>query len=266
MIIRGLSRETQKMYTSCINRLFKYFKRDLSALTAKDLQHYQVHLARRRRLSASSINTYVSAFRFFFSHVITSDFNTREIPFSKSPERVPVVFDRLTAKRLYDLAGSARDRALFLLMYGSGLRVSEVCSLRISDIDSSLMRIKVFGKGSKGRYVILSQAGLLALRAYWRSCKVKPVTWLFYGDSVDKALSRQVVYKVVRDLGRCAGLGFEISPHTLRHSFASQLLSDGVDLRKIQLLLGHAVLESTSVYLQVSGEQLRAVVSPAEHF
>ena len=187
-----------------------------------------------------------------------------DIPFPRHEQRLPLILSQEEVARILTAPQHLKSRALLMTIYAAGLRRSEVARLRISDIDSARMTITVHqGKGQKDRVVMLSPILLETLRDYWR-CH-KPKQWLFPGRNPDQPISGNDIFMVFRHAVRLAGISKTVCPHSLRHSFATHLLESGTDLRTIQILLGHRSLKTTSRYLHVSQQRVRATTSPLDH-
>jgi site-specific recombinase XerD len=192
---------------------------------------------------------------------LKTDWAPGEIVCAKPPKRLPVILSRDEVRRLLAAAGRVKTRAMLTTLYATGLRVSELVGLRVGDIDSQRMVLRVRqGKGRKDRYVMLSGKLLVVLREYWQAHR--PTDWLFPGADPTQPLTRRVVLRHCRVAARRAGLAKMVSPHTLRHAFATHLLEDNVDLRTIQALLGHRSIRTTALYTYVSPEKVRTTRSP----
>jgi integrase/recombinase XerD len=258
MNLRRVSLRTHESYLGAISSLSKYYNLPPDKIEAQQLQAYLLHLTVERGLSWSTCNVAVSAFRFFYVEVLGRERANLPIPPRKKPTKLPEVLSRQELERLFACARPPRNRALLMTTYAAGLRVSEVISLKVSDVDSKRMTIRVEqGKGAKDRYTILSPRLLEELRAYWKLCQ--PHTWLFPAarDSsrkMDSSMAQKIYYvtKHRAAITRCHGI------HTLRHCFATHLLEAGVDLRTIQSLMGHTSITTTMRYLQVRSEMLDA--------
>jgi site-specific recombinase XerD len=213
------------------------------------------------------VSQYASALRFFFVKTLHRRFLAEYIPFPKQHRRLPTVLSPEEVARLIASASNLYHRTLLMTLYSTGMRRAELCSLKVSDIDSKRMMIRIQqGKGSRDREVPLSPKLLETLRAYWRW--MKPTTFLFPGTvkgwRADVPITSNIVWLACRDAAKAAGITKRLSPHTLRHSYASHLLEAGADLRTIQVLLGHSRLEHTLVYLHLSPKHLRAITNPLD--
>jgi integrase/recombinase XerD len=226
-----------------------------------------VHLFRDRKLAASTVEGRAAALRFLFVKTLRRPYLPDQIPFPKRGRRLPIVLSPEEVALLIDSARNLMHRAILMTLYATGLRRAELCRLKVADIDSERMMIHVHnGKGGRDRDVLLSPKLLETLREYWRW--MKPNTCLFPGMinnwRADVPIDTKVVWEAVRQARTRAGIKKRVTPHTLRHSFATHMLEAGADLRTIQVLLGHAKLADTTVYLHLSRRHLQAVPSPLE--
>ncbi|MCB2069041.1 MAG: tyrosine-type recombinase/integrase, partial [Ottowia sp.] len=216
-----------------------------------------------RKLSAASVGIATSALRFLYKVTLKRDWAPEDIPMPKKPFRLPVILSRDEVTRLLESVANLKHRTLLTTTYAAGLRVSEATHLRVTDIDSQRMVLRVDqGKGRKDRYVMLSPRLLEALRAYWRS--ERPRLWLFPGEMPEQPITKGAVEAACKKARRTAGLTKPVTPHSLRHAFATHLLEAGTDVRTIQLLLGHRSLATTSRYLKVATSTVCATRSPLD--
>lgn len=265
MILRGFAARTQESYLAAVTALSKYYHRPPDGLTTDEVQAYHLHLIVERKLAYSSVNQSVSACRFLFDTVLRQPQARFDIPMAKVPKSLPCVLSRDEVSRLLAAAPNPRARTLLMATYAAGLRVTEVCSLQLADIESApdRMCLKVRGgKGGRDRYTLLSPVLLQTLRDYWRL--YHPRTWLFpnrTGTEPICATLAQRMYYVARDR---AGLGRQGGIHTLRHCFATHLLESGVDLHTIQCLLGHGHVSTTMRYFHLAQNRLTRTPSPLE--
>ncbi len=263
MTIRGFTPGTQKDYIRAVEDFAAFLGRSPDQSDAEDLRRYQLHL-RRRGVSAGGMNRSVSALRFFFTVTLGRGALAETLTSVREPRKLPVVLSPEEVARLLDAAPGLKYKAALSVAYGAGLRASEVVSLKIADIDSTRMVIRVEqGKGRKDRYVMLSPHLLPLLRAYWAASR--PRGWLFPGQNPVNPLTTRQLNRACHGAAEAAGIDKRVSLHTLRHSFATHLLEQKVDVRVIQLLLGHKKLETTALYAQVATRTLRQVKSPLEH-
>ena len=238
-------------------------------LGLEPIRQYQAHLFTDRKLEAVSVAQQLSALRFFFLKILKRPWQADDMPVPKRPIRLPEVLSRKEVERLIQSAASPLHRIWLLVLYATGIRREELVQLKVSDIDSERMLIRIRqGKGKKDRNVMLSPRLLQELRDYWRAANPKPETYLFPSKGThpngDVPITSKSVWDAVQQAGVRAGLDKSVHPHTLRHCFATHLLESGADLRTIQLLLGHADLRTTSRYLHLSERHLKATRSPLD--
>ena len=264
---RNYSPNTVRTYIHAIEDFARYFGRSPYRLGPEHIRQYQVHLFRERKLSAGTVEGRTAALRFLFVKTLKRPYIHDQIPFPKRQRPLPAVLSQDEVARLIDSAQNLMHRAMLMTLYGTGVRRAELCQLKVADVDSKRMVIRVRnGKGGRDRDVLLSDKLLETLREYWRW--MKPKTHLFPGTvknwRADVPITTKVVWTAVNEARKRAGIEKRISPHTLRHSFATHMLEAGADLRTIQVLLGHAELADTAVYLHLSRRHLQAVASPIE--
>jgi site-specific recombinase XerD len=241
--------------------------RRLDRLGPRELRRYQAYLFEERKLAIGTVGLHVAALRFFFVRVLKRRALKEELPTPKRHRRLPTVLSPEEVRRLIAGAKNLYHRTMLLTLYGAGLRRSELCHLKVGHIDSQRMVLRVErGKGGVDREVPLSPTLLAALREYYRW--MRPQTYLFPGTKdgwrADKPITPRVIWDAVRFAARAAGIDRRVSPHTLRHSYATHLLEAGADLRTIQVLLGHADLTHTTIYLHLSPRHLQAAPNPLE--
>lgn len=260
---RNYAESTQLSYIRHVAEFAKLFDRNPADLGPEEVKQFQLHLLQQKKVSWATYIQAMAALRFVYVKTLGQTFMADKIPYPRRPKQLPVVLSQQEITRLLDVARSLKHRALMMVLYGAGLRVSEACQLEPADIDSHRMVIHVRqGKGQKDRDVMLSAVLLDTLRQYWKA--ERPAPWLFPGKDPAKPLTTKAVFLMVQKTGVRAKLAKAISPHTLRHSFATHLLESGTDLRTIQLLLGHADLSTTVIYLHVSQRHLQNTVSPLD--
>jgi site-specific recombinase XerD len=268
MRMRKMAEQTQENYIRAVLKLAAFLKRSPDTATVEDLRCFQLHLV-DAGTGPVTINATISGLKFFFDITLGQPELMARMQHVREPRRLPVVLSREEVARLIAAAPNLKHQAALSVAYGAGLRASEVISLKVGDIDSQRMTLRVEqGKGRKDRYAMLSPVLLERLRAWWRlghaQGKILPGGWLFPGlDPMDPLTSRQL-NRVVHGAADAAKIDKRVSTHTLRHSFATHLLEQKVDIRVIQVLLGHKRLETTSLYAQVATEVLRSVIGPLE--
>jgi len=264
MAIRKFSWDTQRNYIAAVKKLSTYLGRPPDTATPEDLRRFQLHLT-RNGVGVPTINSTVSALRFFFKVTLGRDGMDRCTQFVHYPRKLPVVLSPEEVSRLLDSAPGPglKYKAAMSVAYGAGLRAAEVACLKVTDIDSERMMIRVEqGKGGKDRYVMLSPHLLDLLRAWWR--QARPKAWLFPGRGPIDHISTRQFNRAVHTAAQMAEIDKKVSPHTLRHSFATHLLEQNIDIRVIQVLLGHAKLDTTALYARVATKTIRDVMSPLE--
>jgi site-specific recombinase XerD len=264
---RNYSAETIRQYLRAVAQFAKHFGKRPDQLGPDELRTYQAYLLRERKLAVGSVVAQVAALRFFYVRVLKRHGLREDLPYPKDHRRLPTVLSLEEVTQLINAAGNLLHRALLMTLYGTGMRRTEVSLLKVSDIDSQRMMIRVErGKGGAGRDIPLSPALLETLREYWRW--KKPRIYLFPSSErkrgKEQPISDHTVWYACAEAARHAGLTKRVSPHCLRHSFATHLLEARTDLRTIQILLGHGDLETTAKYLHLSQRHLRSVANPLE--
>ena len=264
---RNYSPNTVRSYLHAVEEFARHFGRSPEQLGPDHVREYQVHLFRDRKLSARTIAGQTAALRFLFVKTLRRPYLPDALPFPKHSRRLPTVLSQEEVARLIDATGNLMHRAMVMTLYATGVRRAELCRLKVADIDSERMVLHIHeGKGGRDRDVPLSPKLLDTLREYWRW--MKPKTYLFPGMEnnwrADVPVTTKVAWIAVTEAAKAAGIARRVSPHTLRHTYATHLLEAGADLRTIQVLLGHAKLADTTVYLHLSRRHLQAVPSPIE--
>ena len=268
MAMRGLRETTQREYIRCVKHFANFLGRSPDTATADDVRRYQVN-QHENGAQPPTINSSVSALRFFFTITLDRPDLSRRLLVIRHPRKLPDVLSVEEVARLLEAAPGAKYKAALGTAYGAGLRVSEVASLKIDDIDSKRMLLRVEqGKGRKDRNAMLSPQLLNLLRLWWsegrRRNVILPHGWLFPGQNRTDPISTRQLHRAVHEAAERAGIRKRVSPHTLRHSFATHLLEQDVDIRVIQVLLGHSKLDTTALYTRVATRMIRAVTSPLE--
>ena len=264
---RNYSDNTIRQYLLAVRQFAQHFGKRPDQLGPDELRTYQAHLLRDRKLAVGTVVARVAALRFFFVRVLKRHQFREDLPYPKDRRRLPTVLSLEEVTRLINAAGNLQQRAMLMTLYGTGMRRTELSLLKVRDVNSQRMMIRVErGKGGAGRDIPLSPALLETLREYWR-CK-KPHTYLFPSSEghrgKEQPTSDRAVWYACKQAARHARLTKRIGPHTLRHSFATHLLEAGTDLRTIQIILGHGDLETTAKYLHLSQRHLRGVTNPLE--
>ena len=261
MRVRNLARNTQLSYLQQVSAFANFFHQSPAKLGPEEIRTYQVHLTTVKQLAPSSLCITVAALRFLYQVTLKQAWAIEEIPAPKKPQKLPIVLSPAEVMQFLAAVGNLKQRALLSTVYATGLRVSEATHLKVTDIDSQRMTLRVEqGKGQKDRYVMLSRQLLEILRAYWKV--VRPVGWLFPGEVIGQPITRDAVGQTCHKACRLSGLKKPVTPHSLRHAFAVHLLERGTDIRTIQLLLGHRSLSTTARYLKLATSKVCATTSP----
>jgi integrase/recombinase XerD len=268
MALRKLSPQTQASYIRAVVKFSGFFGRSPDTATPEDLRRYQLYLV-DTGISNVMLNATITALRFFFQVTLDRADALAKMSPVREPRTLPVVLSREEVARLIDAAGKPKYQAALSVAYGAGLRAGEVVALKVGDIDSTRMTLRIEqGKGRKDRYAMLSPVLLERLRAWWRAARAKGMMldggWLFPGQNPVNPMSTRQLNRICHIAAAAAEIDKRVSMHTLRHSYATHLLEQKVDIRVIQVLLGHKKLETTALYAQVATEVLREVVSPLE--
>ena len=265
MVLRGFAPRTRETYLACVRALAKHYRKAPDLLDGPRIQAYLLHLITDKKLAYASVNQAACAFRFLFGTVLRQSAARLDIPMAKVPKRLPQILSRDQVARLIDAGATLRARTLLATTYAAGLRVSEVCALQLTDIESApdRMCLKVRqGKGAQDRYTLLSPRLLAMLRQYW--CDRRPHTWLFpniSGSAPIDVNTAQRMYGAARD---AAGIAREGGIHSLRHAFATHLIETGVNLPTVQRLLGHGHISTTMRYIHLARSHLTGTTSPLE--
>jgi integrase/recombinase XerD len=264
---RNYSEITARKYLRVVSDFAKHFGKSPDKLGPNELRTYQAYLLQERKLTPGTVVNWVAALRFFFVKTLKRHQFRDFLPYPQDRRRLPTVLSQEEVSRLINAAGTLFRRTLLMTLYGTGMRRAELAHLKVGDIDSQRMIIRVVaGKGGKDRDLPLSPALLEILREYWRWRK--PRLYLFPTRTcrrrLDQPISDKTVWIACSEAARRAGISKRVTPHTLRHSWATHLLEAGTDLRTIQVLLGHGDLETTAQYLHLSQRHLHAVTNPLD--
>lgn len=261
--LKGYSSKTQAAYLGYMKKFVRYFGRSPAKMGEEEIREYLYHLLTERDLGDSSINSAYSALKFFYKTTLCRDWNVAKIPRRKPEKRLPVVLDGSEIKQLFAVTTNLKHRALLMTTYSAGLRVSETAHLKVCDVDSKRMQLRIAqGKGKKDRYASLSPVTLNLLRDYWR--QYRPFSWLFPGRLPESPISTRSIQKVFKDAKRKAGIKKPATVHTLRHSFATHLLEAGTDIYRVQKLMGHTSPKTTAIYIHLRRQDLLKVISPLD--
>jgi integrase/recombinase XerD len=261
MGIRNLADNTQLSYLQQVSLYARHFHCSPEELGPVQVRAYQVHLTTTRKLAPATVSIATAALRFLYKVTLKQNWAPDDIPMPKKPFKLPVVLSPEEVVHFLACVDSLKHRTILTTAYAAGLRVSEATHLKVTDVDSQRMVLRIDqGKGRRDRYVMLSPRLLEALREYWKV--VRPKIWLFPGDIPGQPITTEAVELACRKAHRAAGIGKPITPHSLRHAFATHLLESGTDVRRIQLLLGHRSLATTSRYLKIATSTVCATTSP----
>jgi site-specific recombinase XerD len=261
--IRNYAPTTVSSYVRSVAEFAKHFHKPPDQLGPEEIRSWQLFLLNEKRVKLSTYIQAVCGLRFFYGNTLNRKIDIDQIPLPRYEKKLPVILSKAEVKALLEAPKNLGHRAILATMYGAGLRVSEVTSLKVSDLDRERRVIWVRGgKGHKDRQVMLAEPLREVLAAYWRW--KRPTDWLFPGERPGAHLSRETVFRNCRAAALAAGIAKPVHPHSLRHAFATHLLDEGVNLLVIQALLGHAHLKTTARYLHLSDTAIRSTRSPLE--
>jgi integrase/recombinase XerD len=261
MRIRNLAENTQRSYLLQVSCFARHFRRSPEALGPEEIRAWLVHLREERKLAPSSLCPAVGALRFLYRVTLKRPWSDEDFPLPKKSTRLPVILSLEEITTFFESIASLKQRTILMTAYAAGLRVSEVVHLKVTDVDSQRMVIRVDqGKNRKDRYVMLSPRLLEILRLYWHDAH--PREWLFPGNILGHPITGAAVELACRTARKRSGIQKPITPHSLRHAFATHLLESGADVRRIQLLMGHRSLGTTARYLKVATSTVCATPSP----
>jgi site-specific recombinase XerD len=261
--LNGFKPNTQRTYLREVSNFARYFDKSPEELGKEDVKEYLLHLMNDKKLSQGTFKSYVSGIKFLYNTTLNRQEVVQDIKYPKAKIKLPVVLDLSEIEALLAATDNIKHKAILMITYSAGLRISETSRLKITDIDSKRMMVRVEqGKGGKDRYTILAQTVLDHLRQYWR--QYHPKEWLFEGQKDNTHISVSSIYQIFCEAKKRAGITKPASVHTLRHSFATHLIEAGTSLHHVQLLLGHRSPTTTTVYLHVSRLNLAQVVSPLD--
>lgn len=263
MQLRNYAAKTVKNYTYHLGCFAKYFGKSPEHLGPEEVRAYQVYLVNEKKASWSSFNQAVCALRFFYRHTVPRKWHVDMIPFGKKPKTLPTVLSGAEVHQFLKCIHPIKHRTVLTMLYAAGLRLSEALHMRVTHIDSQRMQLLVaHGKGNKQRLTPLSPRLLETLRQYW--LETRPDSYLFPGKTSDRPLDGSSIQKLCKQAALQAGLNKRVTPHTMRHSYATGLLEAGVDLLTIGQLLGHRSFSSTLIYLHVRRPHLQSMPSPLD--
>lgn len=263
MQLRRLSERTQETYLLGVRNLAKHYMRSPDQITDREVQDFLLHMLNERHLSWSTCNIHVSALKFFYGTTLGRTSTSLAIPPRRTEQRLPEILSEQELKRLFGVISNLKHRALLMTTYAAGLRVSEVVHLKVTDIDSDRMMIRVEqGKGNKDRYTTLSPRLLNELREYWK--QYRPSHWLFSGHDPDQPMPADTAYTIYIKAQLKAGIHKTGGIHSLRHAYATHMLEAGVDLRTLQVLMGHRSILTTTRYARVTCKNLGSPGNPCD--
>ena len=236
---------------------------DIKELHTGKINDYLLNLIRENKISASEQNQRISAIKFYYEKVLGQSKVNYELERPKKTHHLPKVLAKDEIKQLLNNTNNIKHKCILALIYSSGLRISELINLKIEDILTERKQIRIRNaKGNKDRYSLLSQSLLEELRLYYK--KYRPQLWLFEGPKPGSQYSSSSINRLLKAAAQKAGINPRVTPHMLRHSFATHLLEQGTDLRYIQALLGHSSSKTTEIYTHVSNKQLTTIVNPLD--
>jgi len=260
--MKGMSPKTCRDYLGSVKRFVRYYGKPPDQLGIEDVRAFLFHLTNDRKLSRPSFNMYTAALRFFYRVTLKVDWDFDKLRFQKLERRLPEILSREEIVALLAATHKRKPRAILMTIYSGGLRISETCGLRVSDIDSQRMVIHVRGKGNKDRFVMLSKRLLEVLRDYWR--EHRPSFYLFPGRDPKRPITAVSVQRYFRKARKIAGIRKKVSVHSLRHAFATHLLESGQNILTIKRLLGHRSLTTTEIYVHLAKDFLNKTPSPLD--
>lgn len=263
MQLRGLSEASVTEYVKCVRNLQMFYGKSVTEVTENEIKAFLHHLVVKKKLAASTVNIYNAALKFLYQKTLKRGWDSENLPRLKKPKKLPDILTKEEVQSLFDVTDNLKHKCVLMTVYGSGLRLSEIAGLKVSDIDSRNMRIFIRqGKGKKDRYAILSQKSLETLREYWKV--YKPKDWLFEGREKGTHLTKRSTQDLFYNAVKKAGIKKDVSLHSLRHAFATHMLEANVNLFHIKQLLGHADISTTTIYLHVANMNSLNVKSPLD--
>lgn len=264
LLLKGYSPHTQSAYLRCARHFASHYMRSPEEMGEKEIRDFLLHLIRDRNASPATLHMYVNALKFLYNITLKRPEEVKEISHPKRPKTLPVILSPKEVLRVFAAIRSVKHKAIIATAYAAGLRISEVCGLRIADIDSQRMRIHVrSGKGKKDRYVMLGETLLTLLRQYYQKARPQG-EYLFPGYKPHRPICTAAVNQVMRKVVRQAGLSKKVTMHTLRHCFATHLMEAGTDIRILQVLLGHSSIRTTLRYTHITDRLVQKLVSPLD--
>ena len=267
LILGGLSNKTQSAYLREVKKLKEFYQKTPDLITEEELRKYFLYLSQELKVSESLFTQALCGIKFFYTKTLKRNWKTFEIVKHKKQKRLPLILSKEEIKKMFAASAipNLKHRAILTVIYSAGLRIGEARMLKVADIDSKRMLIKINqGKGNKDRYTILARQTLMLLRQYYRA--YQPQDWLFPGVPSTNPISDRTIGLVFKKACEKSGIKKAVTPHSLRHSFATHLMESGVNLRYIQNLLGHQSPETTAIYTHVSHHHISKIISPIDTF
>ena len=264
LLLKAYSPHTQSAHLRCARHFASHYMRSPEEMGEKEIRDFLLHLIRDRNASPATLHMYVNALKFLYNITLKRPETVKEIPHPKRPKTLPVILSPEEVLRVFAAIRSVKHKAIIATAYAAGLRISEVCGLRIADIDSQRMRIHVrSGKGKKDRFVMLGETLLALLRQYYQKARPQG-EYLFPGQKPQRHITPTAVRQVLRKVIRETGLSKKVTMHTFRHCFATHLLEAGTDIRILQVLLGHSSIRTTLRYTHITDRLVQKLVSPLD--
>ncbi|NVM23693.1 MAG: site-specific integrase [Desulfobacterales bacterium] len=262
MELKNYSLRAMETYLGCVRGFAAYYGKSPQEMGYDEIRYYLHYLLKDKKASQSAVNQAYSALKFLYQTTLGREWDSFKIPRCKTRKRLPVVLSNQEVERLLSATRNLKHRAILMTIYSGGLRLGEATDLKVSDIDSERMTIRVRGKGDKDRYTLLGRRTLEILRVYWKI--YHPADWLFASRRLDQPLCHSSIQRAFKEALRRSGIKKQACVHSLRHSFATHLLEAGTDLYHIQRLLGHTSPKTTTIYLHVARKDLAHIVSPID--
>ena len=264
LILKAYSPHTQRAYLRCVRHFASHYMRSPEEMGETEVRNFLLHLVRERQASPATQDMYVNALKFLYAITLKRPEAVKGISHPKRPKTLPVILSPAEVLRVFAAIRSVKYKAIIATAYAAGLRISEVCALQVSDIDSQRMRLHIrSGKGKKDRSVMLGESLLALLRQYYQAVR-PPGAYLFPGQKPQRHISTTAVSLVLRKVIRETGLSKKVTMHTLRHCFATHLLEAGTDIRILQVLLGHSSISTTLRYTHITDRLVHKLVSPLD--
>jgi site-specific recombinase XerD len=264
LLLKAYSPHTQSAYLRCARHFASHYMRSPEEMGEQEIRGFLLHLVRDRKASPATLGMYVNAIKFLYNITLKRPEEVKGISHPKRPKTLPVILSPEEVLRVFAAIRSVKYKAIIAAAYAAGLRISEVCSLSVSDIDSQRMRIHIrSGKGKKDRYVMLGESLLVLLRQYYQAVRPQG-EYLFPGQKPQSHISTTAVSSVLRKVIRETSLAKKVSMHTLRHCFATHLMEAGTDIRILQVLLGHSSIRTTLRYTHITDRLVQKLVSPLD--